>query len=42
MNMGRQYNKHEKRARRKRYLERVKEQIHAAIKSSRKKAAKAD
>ncbi len=40
--MGRQYNKHEKRARRKRYLERQKEQAHAAIKASKKKAAKAE
>ena len=35
--MGRQYNKLEKRARRKRYLERVKLKVKEAIKASKKK-----
>lgn len=35
--MGRQYNKLEKRARRKRYLERVKLRVKEAIKASKKK-----
>ena len=35
--MGRQYNKVQKRVRRKNYLERVKVKIHEAIKSAKKK-----
>jgi|GEM_PF-1485820 hypothetical protein len=35
--MGRQYNKYEKRARRKHYLQRVKERIKEAIKNAKKK-----
>jgi len=35
--MGRQYNKMQKRARRKRYLDRCKARIQEAIKSSKKK-----
>ncbi len=35
--MGRQYNKYEKRARRKNYLQRVKERIKEAIKNAKKK-----
>ena len=35
--MGRQYNKYEKRARRKHYLQRVKERIKDAIKNAKKK-----
>ncbi len=35
--MGRQYNKVQKRARRKHYLARVKERLHASMKSVKKK-----
>jgi len=35
--MGRQYNKVQKRARRKNYLERVKAKVHEAIKNAKKK-----
>lgn len=35
--MGRQYNKHQKKARRKKYIQRLKARVKVAIKASKKK-----